>query len=211
MPSFASEQDKRFAGLIESIRDSVQQELDSMEPGTESALDSRLGPEIAHLCGWVRATMPTLDVQPLEDLYRQFVRRHNGDDPTDADAISLGEEAMMVLATVDAAIIARSEATPGDEAAAKMPKEQISLDARAVAVLSDHKHFTKLAQVAKVLGVTHQALSRKKCPLFRRAFDTLTTTEAPPRGFVDDDGSVESSSDGKAKPSHRTRSNRLPE
>ncbi len=103
----------------------------------------------------------------------------------------------------------KTESAPAGKTAG--PKEQLSLDARAVAVLSDNPHFTKLAQVARVLGVTHQALAEKKCPLFRRLFTTMKAAAPPPRGFVDNDGGIESSSDGKAKPSHRERGNRLPE
>lgn len=90
------------------------------------------------------------------------------------------------------------------------PAEHLSLDARAVGVLSDNKHFTKVSQVANVLEVSHQALSPKKCPLFRGALDALTQSAPPPRGFRNDEGDTESSSDGKPTRSHRER-NRLPE
>ena len=63
-------------------------------------LSSTLGPDIAQLCGWVRSNIPTLDTTPLENLYRQIVRYHNGDTSTGVEARSLGNEALMMLGIV---------------------------------------------------------------------------------------------------------------
>ncbi|MFA7238402.1 MAG: hypothetical protein WC058_16215 [Phycisphaeraceae bacterium] len=135
MSYFASDDDKRIAGLVENIRKTIRDELDGVpgDPGWCDPLSSMFGPDMTLLCGWIRANMPTLDLAPLENVYRQIVRRRNRDDPTEADCFSLEDEAMLVLGIVQESIMARirtgaSASTTTDDSSIWITGEEVAVN-----------------------------------------------------------------------------------
>jgi len=68
---------------------------------------------------------------------------------------------------------------------------KLPLDARACGVLAANPHFVSVAQIARAIGVTHQALNSKKCPKFRAALEVVKQSATPPRGFKSKDGDID--------------------
>jgi hypothetical protein len=82
--------------------------------------------------------------------------------------------------------------------------QQASLDSRAMAVLTDNPHMCTLAEVARALGVSHQALHANKCPNLHR-FLAMLRQAPPPTGFRSSDGIIDASDDDSPRSSRRPR------